>query len=332
MAVREAGRMLRTFLTTEWGLRYPVLNAPMAPFAGGALARAVSDAGGLGMMSLDYRDDLAAFEAQVALAREGEDARRFGIGLTAWSLALRPELLDAAIAARPFLISISFGDLAPFAQRVRTAGIRLAAQVQNRASALAAVGVGADTIVAQGTEAGGHTGEVGTLPLLQIVLDAVRDRPVVAAGGIASARGVAAVLAAGAEGAWVGTPFLLAEEARVPDAARDRVIEADETQTVLTSVYDRVQHIPWPATFRGRALANAFTERWDGNEDELMRDERAQAEFADAKSAGRYDVAYVYAGQSVGMLNKRRPAREIVLELADGAEQSLRSRLIEILD
>lgn len=324
--------MLRTFLTIEWGLRYPVLSAPMAPFAGGALARAVSDAGGLGMMSLDYRDDLAAFEAQVALAREGDDARRFGVGLTAWSLALRPELLDTAIATRPFLISISFGDLAPFANDVRAAGIRLAAQVQNRESALAAVEAGADIIVAQGTEAGGHTGEVGTLPLLQIVLEAVSDRPVVAAGGIASAPGVAAVLAAGAQGAWIGTPFLMADEARVPDEARERVARADETQTVLTSVYDRVQHIPWPAQFRGRALANAFTERWDGREDDLMRDERAQAEFAEAKSAGRYDVAHIYAGQSVGMLDKRRPAGEIVVELADGAEGLLRSRLLELLD
>jgi nitronate monooxygenase len=323
--------VLRTFLTTEWGLRYPILNAPMAPFAGGALVRAVSDAGGLGMMSLDYRDDLAAFEGQVALAREGDDKRRFGVGLTAWSLALRPELLDAAIAARPFLISISFGDLAPFAARVLGAGICLAAQVQNRASALAAVEAGADMIVAQGTEAGGHTGEVGTLPLLQIVLDAVRDRPVVAAGGIASARGVAAVLAAGAQGAWIGTPFLMANEARVPDEARERVAQADETQTVLTSVYDRVQHIPWPARFRGRALANAFTERWDGREDDLMGDEQAQIEFAEAKAAGRYDIAHIYAGQSVGMLDKRRPASEIVVELADGAEGLLRERMRALL-
>jgi nitronate monooxygenase len=324
--------MLRTFLTREWALRHPILNAPMAPAAGGLLARAVTDAGGLGTISLDYRDELAAFDAQVALIRDGNATRRFGIGLTAWSLELRPELLAAAIAARPFVISISFGDVAPFAQRVRDAGIRLVAQVQNRAGALAAAAAGVDVVVAQGTEAGGHTGEVGTLPLLQIVLDAIRDRPVLAAGGIASARGLAAALAAGAEGAWIGTPFLMADEARVVDGARARIAASDETQTLLTSLFDRAQEIPWPARYRGRALANDFTARWSGREEELLRDEAARKELADAKASGRYDVAYIYAGQSVGLLDRRRPAREIVEEIGNGAESLLRERDRALLD
>jgi len=323
--------MLRTHLTTTLGLRYPILNAPMTPPAGGALARAVTDAGGLGMVGLDYRDPLSDFEAQIALARDGDPNRRFGIGLTAWSLDLRPEIFAAALAARPLLIAISFGNVAPFARPVRDAGILLAAQVQDRDGADAAVAAGADIVVAQGTEAGGHTGDVGTLPLLQVVLERC-PVPVVAAGGIASARGLAAVLAAGAQGAWIGTPFLLAAEARVTEAARERIVAARENETVLTSLYDRVQGLPWPARYRGRALRNAFTNRWDGREDEAAADPDALAAFAAARAEGRYDIAHQYAGQSVGLAAQRTSAGRIVTSIGDGAERLLRACAAEVLE
>ena len=104
--------------------------------------------------------------------------------------------------------------------------------------------------------------------MLQIVLE-LTDRPVVAAGGIASGRGLAAVLAAGAAGAWIGTPFLLAEEARNSATARERIVASDETQTLYTSVYDRLQDKGWPEEFRARALRNPFGDEWTGQEDEL---------------------------------------------------------------
>jgi nitronate monooxygenase len=322
----EVPGMLRTYLTNGLGLRYPLINAPMTPPAGGALARAVTDAGGLGMIGLDYRDAVDEFEAQVALAREGDAERRFGVGLTAWSLDLRPELFAATLAARPFLIAISFGDVTPFAKAVREAGVLLAAQVQDRDSALAAEAAGVDFLVAQGTEAGGHTGDVGTLPLLQVVL-ANTKLPVVAAGGIATARGLAAVLAAGADGAWIGTPFLLATEARVPDAARARIIAARENETVLTSLFDKVQGTPWPARYRGRALANEFTKRWHGHEADAVNDPEAMRAFAEAKAASRFEIAHQYAGQSVGLATQSAPARAIVEALGDGAERFLHERV-----
>src|SRR5690348_7170270 len=178
----------------------------MTPQAGGALARAVSQAGAFGMLGFDEDETEPQIAEQVAILHQ-TPAVPFGIGLVAWVLERSPHLLDMAIAAKPKLISISFGDPAPYAKRVHDAGILLASQVQSRARAQTALDAGADILVAQGTEAGGHTGSsVGTLPLLQIVLD-MTDKPVIAAGGIATGRGLAAVLAAGAAGAWIGTPF-----------------------------------------------------------------------------------------------------------------------------
>jgi nitronate monooxygenase len=282
----------------------------MTPQAGGELARAVSEAGAFGMLGFDEDESEAAIAEQVAILQR-EPQVKFGIGLVAWVLDRRPQLLDIAIGAKPRLISISFGDPSPYAKRVHDAGILLGAQVQSRAWAQTALDGGVDILVAQGTEAGGHTGSaVGTLPLLQVVLE-MTDKPVVAAGGVATGRGLAAVLAAGASAAWIGTPFLLAAEARNTQAARNRIAASDETQTIYTRVYDRVTHKGWPHEFGGRALRTEFLERWTGHEDELMRDAQAVEQFDPREK--------IYAGQSVGLLHDVRPAAEIVRHIADGA-------------
>lgn len=314
----------RTRLCDLLDIDVPLLNAPMTPQAGGALARAVAEAGAFGMLGFDEDESDAEIAAQLALLAVAPRPR-FGIGLAAWVLERSPHLLATAIAAKPGLISISFGDPAPYAKRVRDAGILLASQVQSRARAQQALDAGVDILVAQGTEAGGHTGAVGTLPLLQIVLD-MTDRPVLAAGGIATGRGFAAVIAAGAAGAWVGTPFLLATESRSTAQARERILAADETQTVLTGLFDRLQNKPWPAEFRGRALRNAFETEWHGREDAL--DDAARARFQTAKIARDLDVAHVYAGESVGLLRAERSAGEIVRTLANDAAACLRAVVV----
>jgi nitronate monooxygenase len=302
--------MRSTALTELLGTQVPILNAPMTPQAGGELARAVSEAGAFGMLGFDEDESEAAIAEQVAILQR-EPQVKFGIGLVAWVLDRRPQLLDIAIGAKPRLISISFGDPSPYAKRVHDAGILLGAQVQSRAWAQTALDGGVDILVAQGTEAGGHTGSaVGTLPLLQVVLE-MTDKPVVAAGGVATGRGLAAVLAAGASAAWIGTPFLLAAEARNTQAARNRIAASDETQTIYTRVYDRVTHKGWPHEFGGRALRTEFLERWTGHEDELMRDAQAVEQFDPREK--------IYAGQSVGLLHDVRPAAEIVRDIADGA-------------
>lgn len=301
---------MKTALTELLGTRVPILNAPMTPQAGGALARAVSEAGAFGMLGFDEDETQAQIAEQIAILRQAPPVP-FGIGLVAWVLERSPQLLELAIAAKPKLISISFGDPAPYAKRVHDAGILLASQVQSRARAQTALDAGADILVAQGTEAGGHTGAAaGTLPLLQIILD-MTDKPVLAAGGIATGRGLAAVLAAGAAGAWIGTPFLLAQEARNTQSARERIRASDETQTIYTRVYDRITGKAWPEEFGGRALRTAFLEQWTGREDALLADDTAVAQF-DPKEK-------IYAGQSVGLLREVKPAAQIVRDIVDCA-------------
>jgi nitronate monooxygenase len=312
---------IRTALTELLGLRVPIFNAPMTPAAGGELARAVGDAGGFGMLGFDEDESEDEITAQIAILR-GDGDRNFGIGLAAWVLERRPHLIDLAIAARPKLVSISFGDASPYVPRLHAASILACSQVQSRAWARTALDGGVDILVAQGTEAGGHTGNVGTLPLLQIVLE-MTSKPVIAAGGIATGRGVAAVLAAGAAGAWIGTPFLVASESRSPKPAQERILASDETQTIKTHVFDRLQEKPWPDEFGGRALRNPFAERWDGHEDDLMQSAQAVAEFKEAKAARDYTRAHIYAGQSVGMVGQVEGAAHIVERLAHGAAERL---------
>ena len=313
--------MIATRLTELLGVEVPLISAPMTPQAGGRLARAVSEAGAFGMVGIEETDTEEGIEAELAIMQAGAPVP-FGIGLVSWVLERRPELLDIAIAARPTLISISFGDAGPHVERLHEAGILVASQVQSRHWAEVAIAAGVDIVVAQGTEGGGHTGAVGTLPLLQIVLE-LTDLPVVAAGGIASGRGLAAVLAAGAVGAWVGTPFLLAEEARNSPAARERIVRGDETETLYTSVYDRLQDKGWPAEFRARAIRNEFGARWTGHEDELGPGTKPREEFVQARAVQDYDVAHIYAGQSIGMLDAVRPAATIVADIEAQARELL---------
>lgn len=304
-------------------VRYPILNAPMTPQAGGALARAVAESGAIGMLGFDEGESLLSLREQIGLIRSASKQLTFGIGLVAWVLEQRPELFDLAVEARPSLVAISFGDTRPYVARLHDAGILVAAQVQSKAWAESALAAGVDILVAQGTESGGHTGNVGTLPLLQIVLELAGDTPVVAAGGIATGRGLAAVLAAGACGAWIGTPFLVANEARTNRAAQARVIAANETETILTNAFDRVQHKAWPAEFRGRALRNAFTDRWE--QQEMGITDEAEASFLLARSSQNYDIANIYAGQAVGLVRNAASASEIVEGIVTDAGALLRN-------
>lgn len=322
--------MLHTYLTDQLDLRYPIVGAPMWGAGGGTLARAISRAGGLGVIGVGSESDVSSIETEWALAR-GDDDTRFGLALMVWAVERRPELLDAALAARPFLVSLSFGSPGPYVRRAHEAGILVATQVNSAAAALEAERAHVDVIVAQGTEAGGHTGHVGTLPLLQTVLETVRT-PVLAAGGIASPRGLAAAVAAGAEGAWIGTAFLACRECVNTEDARHRITMAAETDTVLTHVFDRVQGLDWPGEYPGRALRNRFTEEWHERSGEVARDAAAAERYRRARAVRDHDVAVIYAGQAVGLVKSERSAEEVVREIGDGAERLLRRRLQDVLD
>ncbi len=307
-----------SWLTETLGLEVPIVSAPMAGVAGGRLAGAVSAAGGLGMIGVGpaTRPEWIAQQSEIARA----SGRPFGIGLLAWSLSSRPDQLEAALSARPGLLSISFGPYEEHVETVRAAGVVMATQVGTPDEARAAEAAGVDVVVARGLEGGGHgRNDVGLLTLLQVVLDEV-SVPVMAAGGIVRPSGVSAVLAAGATGAWVGTAFLACPEAETTDEARARILDAGGTSTAYGRVFDIGQRLEWPPEYGGRALRNGFFERWEGREAALVRDDGAAEELRDARGRRDFDVAPIYAGQGVGMVAASRPAADVVAELAGGLE------------
>ncbi|QNG18397.1 nitronate monooxygenase [Rhodococcus triatomae] len=308
--------MLDTWLTRELGLGVPILGAPMGGRAGGALVGEVSRAGGLGLLGAARYATPEWIARECAVARDvGGDG--FGIGLMTWALYDDDTMLGAALEQRPRIVSLSFGDPAPFVERVHAAGSLVLSQVNTIEDLRVVEAAGVDLVVAQGGEAGGHTGHVGTLPLVQEILEASRV-PVIAAGGIATGRGLAAVLAAGCEGAMIGTALLASPETVGPDYARSRVVEAASTDTVYTSVFDRARNQPWPHRWGGRALANAFTREWDG------RDDVARADLEAAYDAADPELGVVYAGQASGLVHDSVPAGRVVTAIAADAEALLR--------
>jgi nitronate monooxygenase len=290
----------------------------MGGVAGGRLAAAVTAAGGLGMVGMGSAGSTSSLAAELPHARG-----TFGIGLVDWVIRKEPELLDAALAARPALMSVSFGADLSWVRRAHDAGIVAATQVYDRVEARRAEDAGIDVLVARGSEGGGH-GEatIATLPLLDAVLAAV-SVPVLAAGGIASPRTLAAVLAAGASGAWLGTCLSACPEALTSDAARRALVSAHETDTTSTRVFDIARGLPWSERFPARVLRNDFVARWAGHEDTLADDPGARAELAAAIAADDRRTAPVDAGQGVGMITDVAPAGEVIARLCAGAEKLL---------
>ena len=310
---------MRTWLTERFHLTVPVVGAPMAGVSTGRLAAAVSAAGGLGTFGVGPTTTPDWVREHCAVARE---AGPFGVGLMAWALALDDALVEVVAAEAPALVSVSYGPYERWVAPLQAAGIVVATQVGTLEEAVAAEQAGVDLLVARGGEGGGHgRNDVATLPLLQEVLDTVHV-PVLAAGGIGTARGLAAVLAAGAAGAWVGTAFLTCTEAATSAGAREQLFAAKDTDTAYGRVFDVAQRLAWPPQYGGRALRNAFYDRWVGREGELTADDVAAAELTAARKAGDLNTAYVYAGQGVALLHAERAAADVLRELA-GAQRLL---------
>jgi len=308
--------MLSTPWSTNFGLRVPIVNAPMGGVAGGRLAAAVTAAGGLGMVGMGS----VATRELLAEQLQHVDGR-FGIGMVDWVMRNESGLLEDALAARPALLSVSFGTEWSWVAKAHDAGIPTVTQVYDSTGARRAVDAGVDILVARGSEGGGHgEDKLGLLPLLDAVLDAV-SVPVLAGGGVASARSLAAVLAAGASGAWVGTRLSACPEALTGDTGRRALVRATETETAVTRVFDVAKGLPWPARFPSRVLANDFVEHWTGHEEAL--DAGACDELAAAIAAGDCRIAPVDAGQGVGMIHDDATVADVIDEMCTGAEELL---------
>ncbi|WP_046732077.1 NAD(P)H-dependent flavin oxidoreductase [Streptomyces humi] len=312
--------MLTTRLTRAFGIEHPIVLAPMDLVSGARLATAVTAAGGLGLIGGGYGD--AEWLKREFAAAAGT---RVGCGFITWSLARRPGLLDLALEHGPAAVMLSFGDPAPFADPVRSAGVPLLCQVHTLEQARRALDAGADVVVAQGGEAGGHgVGTRSTFTLVPDVADLVADRSpdtlLLGAGGVTDGRGLAAALALGADGVLVGTRFWATQEAGASARAQAHAVAADGDATVRTSVYDIVRRYDWPAEYNGRLLRNRFTDRWHGREPELDAHlPQAAAEFGAAVSAEDFDVAHLIVGEGVGLVRDIVPAGDVVRRMARDA-------------
>jgi nitronate monooxygenase len=314
--------MIRTRFTEMFGLEYPVMSAPMgAHHSGGALAAGVSAAGGLGSFGGQNLEGPEWVRAQVTLIRERTD-RAFAVGFITPFLDMTRPFFDVALECRPDAIALSFSDPGDWGRRVKDVGCRLICQVQTFADVDLALAAGADVVVAQGNEAGGHTGTMGLLPLLCGVAERYPDIPLLAAGGIAEGRGLAAALLAGADGAWLGTAFLATTEAiEVRDALKSAIVASDGSDTVFTRTHDIAEGLPWPSGIGERIQRDAFTDEWTEREAELRR---LVGEITPPPR--------LMYGQSARFVESVRPAADVLRGIGEGAERLLRQRPSAILD
>ncbi len=312
--------MIRTRFTELFGIEHPVMSAPMGMHSGGTLAAAVSAAGGMGSFGgMHVSAGPEWTREQCALVRSRTD-KPYAVGFITPFLPMFEAHLEATIAERPDAIALSFADPAPWAARVKEAGIRLICQVQTLAHADEAMAAGADVLVAQGNEAGGHTGTMGMLPLLAAVATRHPEAPLLAAGGIGNGTTLAAALVAGADGAWLGSAFLATPEAiEVGDAHKQAIVGSDGTDTVFTRAYDIASGFPWPSWIGARMKRNAFTDAWTDREPELRADPIEP------------EAAPLFYGQSAAFIDSVRPAAEVVQTVSVSAERALRERSQSLL-
>ncbi len=299
---------LRTRLTERLGIRHPVVLAPMDKISGGPLAAAVSAAGGLGLLGGGYGDGPWLEEAFAAAGNQP-----VGAGFITWALERQPRLLDLCLERKPAAMMFSFGDATPFVAKCREAGVPTLWQVQRLAQARQALAAGADIIVAQGQEAGGHGMDRGLTSLLPAIRDlAGEEQVILAAGGIADGRGLAAALMLGGDGVLMGTRFWVAEEASGPASAKQRMVEAEGDATVRTKVFDVARDVDWPWHFSGRVLQNDFSRQWHGDIEGLKAQAEAERARYQASAEEDYSLRVVIGGEAVDLIHAVKSARAIV--------------------
>ena len=323
--------MLRTRATELLGIEHPVVLGGMASATSPELVAAVSGAGGLGVLG-------ATRQSPDALARDVAEIRRRTdrpFGLNVLLFLADEERFAGLLAARPRVLSFAWAwpeqDLATYFARSHEVGALVMHMVSTVPEAERATEAGADLIVAQGTEGGGHVGLMGTLPLVPMVAGAVAPLPVLAAGGVADGRGLAAARALGAEGVLLGTRFLATPEAPLPSPFKQAIVDSDGHDTLVTEIPDVAAGQVWPGAY-ARVLRNRFVEEWVGREGELrQRRVEVSARLGRAREAGDRDHAALLVGQTAGLIDAIEPAADLVRRISADAEAILRRRLPSLL-
>ena len=326
---------LSTRLTRRYGLSLPVVLAPMALAAGGVLAAACARAGALGLVGGGY-GDLDWTRREYTLALEQGAGGALGCGFITWKLdrdaSALDWLLDQPPETLPRAVMLSFGDPRPYADRITRAGIDLICQVQRLEQLPQAIEAGATVVVAQGAEAGGHGMNAlngrATLSFVPEVADWLAayapDTLLLAAGGIADGRTLAAALVLGADGALVGSRLWATQESLAAEGAKRQAIQTNGDGTARSGIFDILRRKNWPAPYDFRAIRNDLHRRLEPQLDSLRtHPEAARAEYEAAVAAGDYSAAHATVGEAVGLINDAPPAQAVLQRMADQARERL---------
>ena len=322
--------MIETKITRYFNTTHPIISAPMAFAAGGKLAAAVSNAGGLGLIGGAYGDS-RWISSQFSEAGNA----KVGCGFITWNLdkALQsnPDLLERVLEKKPAALFLSFGNPEAYIETIRKTDVPIIMQVQTLNDAKHALDLGVDVLVAQGSEAGGHGQSRSTMTLVPEVGDLISRQSsntiLCAAGGIADGRGLAAALMLGAEGVVVGSRLWASEEAQVHPNMVGAAISATGDDTIRSSVMDIARNLNWPERYTARVLKNAFTQKWHNNISELLANAVLESDrWKKAWDSGDVETANTFVGEATGLITDVQPAEEIVLGMIAEAEGCL-SRL-----
>jgi nitronate monooxygenase len=301
-------QLIDTPFTRRFGIRHPIMLAPMDKISDGRLASEVSRAGGFGLIGAGYGDPdwiEAAFDAAGDLP--------VGIGLITWCLLEKPELLQRILDRNPAALFVSFGDAEPIIEAAKEHGIPTIWQIQRLEQAAQALYAGTDILVAQGQDGGGHGMDRGLSALLPAVRDlAGPDQIVLAAGGLADGRGLAASLMLGADGVMMGTRFWASNEANGSDKAKARLVASSGDDTRRSSFFDVARGLNWPGNYSGRVIQNDFSMPWQDDPEAMKAaadDIRRTYEASDPED---FSVRALIAGESLDLVHDIQPAARIV--------------------
>jgi NAD(P)H-dependent flavin oxidoreductase YrpB (nitropropane dioxygenase family) len=323
--------MIHTRICDLLAIVHPIVLGGMGTATTAPLVAAVSNAGGFGTLGTSaFNAD--TLEAEIEGIRERTD-KPFGVNHLLFQI--QEDMFSVTLRARPALAAFAWArkdqDLREYFQRAHEAGCTVMYMAGEVPEAVRAAEAGADVIVAQGTEAGGHVVWMASLPLVPMIVNAIAPVPVLAAGGIADGRGLAAALALGAEGVLLGTRFMATPEAPIHANYKDAIVKSDGHDTVLTEIPDLASQRVWPGAM-SRAQRNNFIERWLGREWALRQNAREIGrQVAAARAAGDVDNAPLSFGQDAGLIESIKTVRNVVNDIIAEAEEIIKNRLPNLL-
>jgi NAD(P)H-dependent flavin oxidoreductase YrpB (nitropropane dioxygenase family) len=323
--------MIHTRICDLLGIVHPIVLGGMGTATNAPLVAAVSNAGGFGTLGTSAFN-AGQLKTEIASIRERTE-KPFGINHLLFQIP--EETFAVTLRAQPAVVAFAWArkdqDLREYFERAHDAGSKVMHMVGEVPEALRAAEAGADVIVAQGTEAGGHVAWMASLPLVAMMAKAVAPLPVLSAGGIADGRGVAAALALGAEGVLLGTRFMATLEAPIHPNFKQAIVKSDGHDTVLTEIPDLASQRVWPGAM-SRAQRNKFIECWSGREWALRQNAQAVGkQVATARAAGDVDNASLSFGQDAGLIDSIKSVSEVIEGIVTEAEELIHSRLPSLL-